>query len=77
MQPPLIHHRLDSPCVNFNIELTAGVTATLAVYENDIPIEVVNRFEKEHHLVMSEVAKNKFALTVEGYLSQYRPRPMF
>ncbi|KAI8062317.1 uncharacterized protein B0P05DRAFT_556524 [Gilbertella persicaria] len=75
-QPPLIHHRLDTPCVNFNIELTQGIHANLAVYANDDPMEVVQRFEKEHHLVMSEGAKQNFCRTVTSYLAHYRSQPV-
>lgn len=71
-QPPIIYHRLDTPCLNFNIELTPGVNATLSVYENDNPIEVVDQFEKKHHLTMSESAKEKFAQRVAMLLSQYK-----
>jgi hypothetical protein len=71
-QPPTIYHRLDTPCLNFNIELTPGVNATLAVYENDDPVDIVDQFEKKHHLTMSSIAKEKFAQKVAMLLSHYK-----
>jgi hypothetical protein len=70
--PPTFYHRLDTPCLNFNIELTPGINATLAVYENDDPMEVVDQFEKKHHLTMSEIAKERFSQKVALLLSHYK-----
>jgi hypothetical protein len=70
--PPLIYHKLDTPCLNFNIEITPGVNASLLVYEDDDPVDVVNQFEKDHHLVMNDMAKRRFAERVKILLSQYK-----
>ncbi|ORE06465.1 hypothetical protein BCV72DRAFT_123554 [Rhizopus microsporus var. microsporus] len=60
-----------TPCLTFKIELAPGVTANLPVYANDNPLDVVNQFEKNHQLVMTEAAKNRFAERVAMLLSQY------
>ncbi|KAI7900855.1 uncharacterized protein BX663DRAFT_516735 [Cokeromyces recurvatus] len=64
--------RLDAPVLNFNIELTPGVNAKFAVYINDDPLEVVNKFEKNHHLEMSAIAKQRFAQHLQNCLAPYR-----
>ncbi|CEJ02733.1 hypothetical protein RMCBS344292_16728 [Rhizopus microsporus] len=60
-----------TPCLTFKIELAPGVTANLSVYANDNPLDVVNQFEKNHQLVMTEAAKSRFAERVALLLSQY------
>ncbi|ORE14107.1 hypothetical protein BCV71DRAFT_229480, partial [Rhizopus microsporus] len=60
-----------TPCLTFKIELAPGVTANLPVYPNDNPSDVVSQFEKNHHLVMSDAAKARFAERVAMLLSQY------
>ncbi|KAG1178692.1 hypothetical protein G6F70_001600 [Rhizopus microsporus] len=60
-----------TPCLTFKIELAPGVTANLPVYANDNPLDVVNQFEKNHQLVMTEAAKSRFAERVAMLLSQY------
>ncbi|CEI88436.1 hypothetical protein RMCBS344292_02826 [Rhizopus microsporus] len=61
----------NTPCLTFKIELAPGVTANLPVYPNDNPSDVVSQFEKNHHLVMSDAAKARFAERVAMLLSQY------
>ncbi|ORE02443.1 hypothetical protein BCV72DRAFT_234631, partial [Rhizopus microsporus var. microsporus] len=60
-----------TPCLTFKIELAPGVTANLPIYPNDNPSDVVSQFEKNHHLVMSDAAKTRFAERVAMLLSQY------
>ncbi|CEG75245.1 hypothetical protein RMATCC62417_10319 [Rhizopus microsporus] len=60
-----------TPCLTFKIELAPGVTANLSVYANDNPLDVVNQFEKNHQLIMTEAAKSRFAERVGLLLSQY------
>lgn len=67
---PAISQKPDIPKLTFKIELAPGVTANLPVYANDNPVDVVNEFEKKHHLVMSDAAKAKFAERVAMLLSQ-------
>ncbi|KAG0940734.1 hypothetical protein G6F57_005560 [Rhizopus arrhizus] len=67
---PAISQKSDIPKLTFKIELAPGVTANLPVYANDNPVDVVNEFEKKHHLVMSDAAKAKFAERVAMLLSQ-------
>ncbi|KAI9470866.1 MAG: hypothetical protein EXX96DRAFT_586009 [Benjaminiella poitrasii] len=64
--------RLDAPVLNFNIELTPGVNAKFSVYIDDDPLEVVNKFEKEHHLEMNDMAKQRFTQHLQNCLAPYR-----
>lgn len=77
-QPPTqqqpIQNNIPSPqpIINFDIELSPGIHAKLPIYENDNPVDVVNQFEKKHHLSMSDAAKAAFASKVEKLMENYR-----
>lgn len=71
-QPSEVTHRFDLPCLNFNIEMAHGIHAKLSVYSDDDPVNVVDRFERDHNLIMSQEQKDRFAEKVGALLVQYR-----
>lgn len=56
------------PILTFNIELVPGVSAPLNVYESSDPRDVVDTFEREHHLTMTPEAKQAFATHVAAFV---------
>ncbi|KAI9251169.1 hypothetical protein EDC94DRAFT_295888 [Helicostylum pulchrum] len=71
-QPSEVTHRFDLPCLNFNIEMAPGINAKLSVYSDDDPVKVVDRFERDHNLIMSDEQKSRFADKVARLLVEYR-----
>ena len=56
------------PILTFNIELVPGVSAPLNVYESSDPRDIVDTFEREHHLTMTPEAKQAFATHVAAFV---------
>ncbi|KAI9362232.1 hypothetical protein BD770DRAFT_382208 [Pilaira anomala] len=71
-QPPTIYHKLAVPCLNFNIEMGPGITAQLSVFEDDDPVQVVDKFERDHAITMSPLHKQRFAEKVAMLLAEYK-----
>lgn len=66
--PPLPASLERKPILTFNIELVPGVSAPLNVYESSDPRDVVDTFEREHHLTMTPEAKQAFATHVAAFV---------
>ncbi|KAF7729565.1 hypothetical protein EC973_004240 [Apophysomyces ossiformis] len=55
---------------SFNIELAPGIYAHLPIYETENYLELVNEFEKRHHLKIEDVAKSAFASKIRTLVEQ-------